>query len=179
MRAIFLDRDGTVNVGTPTYERVDSVHKVKLLPKTIKALELLSKLNYLVFFVTNQAGLAEGLITELQFDEINSRVLELIEPSGISVEKTFICPHGEESNCDCRKPKPGLLINAAREYDLDLNQSWMIGDRPSDVMTGVNAGTKTILVKTGVPTVESPQADKTLPSLLEAAEYITSQEQHN
>lgn len=147
MRAVFLDRDGTVNVGTPTYERVDSPDKVELLPNTLKALELLSKLNYLVFFVTNQAGLAEGLITELHFDEINDKVINLIEPSGINIEKTFVCPHGEDSNCGCRKPKPGLLINAAREYEIDLGQSWMIGDRTSDVMTGVNAGTKTILVK--------------------------------
>lgn len=176
MKAVFLDQDGTVNVGTPTYERVDSVEKVVLLPKTLEALSLLSKLNYFVFFVTNQAGLAEGLITEVQFDEINDKVLELIEPSGIKVEKTFVCPHGEDSQCDCRKPKPGLLINAAREYEIDLSQSWMIGDRPSDVMTGVNAGTKTILVKTGVPTVESPEATKTFPSLLEAIEYIAAQE---
>jgi D-glycero-D-manno-heptose 1,7-bisphosphate phosphatase len=176
MRAVFLDRGGTVNVGTPTYERVDSVNKVALLPRTLEALRLLSKLNYLVFFVTNQAGLAEGLITEVQFDEINDKILKQIEQSGIKIEKTFVCPHGEGSNCGCRKPKPGLLINAAREYDIDLSQSWMVGDRPSDVMTGVNAGTKTILVKTGVPNVESPEATKTFPSLLEAVEYIAAQE---
>jgi D-glycero-D-manno-heptose 1,7-bisphosphate phosphatase len=176
MKAVFLDRDGTVNVGTPTYERVDSVDKVELLPKSLDALRLLSKLNYFVFFVTNQAGLAEGLISELEFDEINDKVLELVKPSGVKIEKTFVCPHGEHSTCDCRKPKPGLLINAAREYDIDLSQSWMIGDRISDVMTGVNAGTKTVLVKTGVPTVESPQATKTFPSLLEAVEYIAAQE---
>lgn len=176
MRAVFLDRDGTVNVGTPTHERVDSVEKVELLPNTLAALKLLSKLNYYVFFVTNQAGLAEGLITEAKFDAINEKVLKLIEPSGIKIEKTFVCPHGEDSNCECRKPKPGLLISAAREYEIDLSQSWMIGDRTSDVMTGVNAGTKTILVKTGVPTVESAEATKTYPSLLEAVEYISLQE---
>jgi D-glycero-D-manno-heptose 1,7-bisphosphate phosphatase len=176
MKAVFLDRDGTVNVGTPTFGRVDSLDKVKLLPKSLAALTLLSKLNYLVFFVTNQAGLAEGLISDVQFDEINDKILELIEPSGIKIEKTFICPHGEDSTCDCRKPKPGLLVNAAREYDIDLSESWMIGDRKSDVMTGVNAGTKTILVKTGVPTVESVEATKTFPSLLEAVKYIASQE---
>lgn len=176
MRAVFLDRDGTVNVGTPTYERVDSIDKVQLLPKSIEALKLLSQLNYLVFFVTNQAGLAEGLISEAKFDEINDKVLELVAPSGIKVEKTFVCPHGESSNCACRKPKPGLLKNAAIEYEIDLADSWMIGDRPSDVMTGVNAGTKTILVKTGVPTVETPEATETCPTLLEAIQLIAAQE---
>ncbi len=176
MRAIFLDRDGTVNVGTPTYERVDSVEKVQLLPNTLKALEVLSQLDFLVFFVTNQAGLAEGLISEAQFDEINNKVLELVSSSGVKIEKTFVCPHGEASVCSCRKPKPGLLINAAREYNIDLSQSWMIGDRASDVTTGINAGAKSILVKTGVPDVEAPEAAKTFPSLLEAIKYIASRE---
>ena len=176
MRAVFLDRDGTVNVGTPTYERVDSVEKVELLPHTLQALSQLAGLDYRVFFVTNQAGLAEGIISESDFDAINDRVLQLVEPSGIKIEKTFVCPHGEASNCNCRKPKPGLLQNAAIEYEIDLANSWMIGDRPSDVMTGVNAGTKTILVKTGVPTVESPEATATLPSLLEAVEFIASKQ---
>lgn len=176
MRAIFLDRDGTINVGTPTYERVDSTDKVALLPNTLAALSKLSELDYLVFFVTNQAGLAEGIITPAQFDEINNKVIALIRSSGIKIKKTYICPHGEGSDCSCRKPKPGLLLDAAREYDIELGQSWMIGDRPSDVMTGVNAGTQTILVKTGVPTVEAPEATKTLPSLLEAVEFITGQD---
>jgi D-glycero-D-manno-heptose 1,7-bisphosphate phosphatase len=131
MKAIFLDRDGTINIGTPTYERVDSLDKVELLPHTLDALKLLSTLDYKVFFVTNQAGLAEGLISEAQFNEINDAILRLIEPSGIAIEKTFVCPHGENSPCDCRKPKPGLLLQAAREYDIDLGASWMIGDRPS------------------------------------------------
>lgn len=172
-RAVFLDRDGTVDVGVPTYERVDSLDKVELLPNTVAALQQLAKLDYLVFFVTNQAGLAEGLINRDEFNEINNKVIELIAPSGIAITKTYVCPHSEHDNCDCRKPQPKLLLDAAQEYDIDLANSWMIGDRPSDVMTGVNAGTQTILVQTGVPTVESDQATATLPSLLEAVEYIT------
>ncbi|HSW99473.1 MAG TPA: HAD family hydrolase [Patescibacteria group bacterium] len=174
MKAVFLDRDGTVNVGVPTYERVDSPEKVKLLPNTIDALALLAKLDYGVFLITNQAGLAEGLITQAQFNAINSKVLELIAPSGIKVLKTYVCPHGESDNCDCRKPKPKLLIDAARDYGISLKDSWMIGDRPSDVMTGINAGTKAILVMTGVPTVESKEATYTAPTLLEAVRYLSA-----
>lgn len=174
MRAIFLDRDGTVNVGTPTYERVDSLGKVELLPNTLEALKLLSSLDYKIFFVTNQAGLAEGIISQTDFDAINDKVLSLIEPSGINVAATYVCPHGENDNCECRKPKPKLLLDAAKEYDIDLSKSWMIGDRPSDVMTGVNAGVKSILVKTGVPTVESDEAVFTAPTLLEAVQYIAT-----
>jgi D-glycero-D-manno-heptose 1,7-bisphosphate phosphatase len=171
-RAIFLDREGTINVGVPKYDRVDSLDKVEILPNSIQALRLLATLDYLVFIVTNQAGLAEGLITQDDFNEINDKILSLIAPSGVTVLKTYVCPHGEADNCECRKPKPKLLFDAAREYDIDLARSWMIGDRPSDVMTGVNAGTKTILVKTGVPTVVCDQATIMLPSLLEAVQYV-------
>jgi D-glycero-D-manno-heptose 1,7-bisphosphate phosphatase len=172
MKAIFLDRDGTVNVGVPTYERVNSLDKVKLLPNTLEALTELAKLDYGVFFVTNQAGLAEGLIQQVDFDEINNKVLELIAPSGVKVLGTYVCPHGEADDCDCRKPKPKLLQDAAKAHDIDLAASWMIGDRPSDVLTGINAGTRAILVLTGVPTVTCDQATATVPSLLEAVAYI-------
>lgn len=174
MRAIFLDRDATVTVGIPTYERVDSIDKVKLLPNSLEALRLIAKLDYGVFFVTNQLGLAEGLISQEDFEAINNRALKLIAPSGVKILKTYVCPHALEDNCACRKPKPKLLLDAAKEFDIDLTNSWMIGDRPSDVMTGVNAGTKTILVKTGDPAAESEQATLTAASLLEAAEYVSS-----
>lgn len=173
-KAIFLDRDGTVTIGVPTYERVDSVDKVKLLPHTLEALKLLASMDYLVFFVTNQAGLAEGLINWEEFNQINAKALHLVEPSGVKILKTYVCPHGENSVCECRKPKPKLIFDAAKEYDIDLAQSWTIGDRPSDVMTGVHAGTKTILVQSGLPTVECAEATTTLPSLLEAVQYIAA-----
>lgn len=175
-KAVFLDRDGTVTVGIPTIARVDSLEKVQLLPKSLEALTKLASLDYAVFFVTNQAGLAEGLIDWDEFDAINNKILNLTEPTGIKVLKTYVCPHGENATCDCRKPKPKLLFDAAEEFDIDLEHSWMIGDRPSDVMTGVNAGTKTILVKTGDPTAECEPATATLPTLLEAVEYIARYE---
>jgi D-glycero-D-manno-heptose 1,7-bisphosphate phosphatase len=177
MKAVFLDRDGTVTFGVPKYERVDSIDKVELLPNTLKALELLAPLDFKVFFVTNQAGLAEGLITEAGFNTINGKALELIAPSGIQVLKTYVCPHGEQDNCECRKPKPKLLLDAAKEYGIDLGQSYMIGDRHSDVMTGINAGTKTIFVKTGSISEDFDQATYNAPSLLEAIEYIARQEE--
>lgn len=172
MKAIFLDRDGTITYGTPTYERVDSLDKVQLLPNTLEALSQLASLDYGVFIVTNQAGLAEGLISREQFDSINNKVLDLIEDTGIVILETYVCPHGDASQCDCRKPKSKLLFDAAEKYDIDLANSWMVGDRPSDVMCAVGAGAKGILVLTGVPTVESADAMATVPSLLEAIELI-------
>jgi len=175
MRAVFLDRDGTVTVGTPTYERVDSLDKVRLLPNTLAALKQLARLDYGAFFITNQAGIAEGRITQTEFNEINNKVLALVAPSGIKILRTYLCPHSERDNCACRKPKPKLLLDAAKDYNINLGSSWMVGDRPSDIMTGVNAGVRSILVKTGVPTVESDQAVYTAPSLLEAVQYIAEQ----
>ena len=112
--------------------------------------------------------------TRVAIHEINNKILESIAPSGIKILKTYFCPHGADAGCACYKPKPGLLLDAQKEFDIDLADSWMIGDRPSDVMTGINAGTKTILVKSGVPTVESDEATFIAPSLLEAAQYIAS-----
>lgn len=172
MKAVFLDRDGTITVGTPTIERVDSIEKVALLPGVLDALKKLAGLEYGVFIVTNQMSIFENRITIEKFHEINNHILELIKPSGVKIIKTYFCPHGPESGCACYKPKPGMLLDAAKEWDIDLANSFMVGDRPSDVMTGVNAGTKTILVKTGVPTVEAPEADFVAKNLLEAVEYI-------
>ncbi len=172
MKAVFLDRDGTINVGIPVYERVDSIAKLKLLPNVIEALKELSKLDYLIFFITNQAGIAEGLITMQEFNVINNKLLDMISSSGIKITKTYVCPHGEGATCEYRKPKPKLILDAAKEYDIDLKQSWTIGDRPTDVETGFNAGTKTILVKTGAVEASSDKAKYTAPTLLDAVEYV-------
>jgi D-glycero-D-manno-heptose 1,7-bisphosphate phosphatase len=171
MKAVFLDRDGTINAGIPKYERVDSVDKVELLPHVVEALTLLASLDYAVFFVTNQAGLAEGLITRDDFEAINNKVLELIRPSGVRILETYVCPHGEQDNCECRKPKPKLLLDAAKKYGIQLEDSYMVGDRRTDVQTGSNAGTKTILVLSGART-EAPEATYTAADLLDAVRFI-------
>lgn len=171
MRAIFFDRDGTINAGIPYHERVDSVDKVEMLPNAIEGLAVFTTLDYLNFFVTNQAGLAEGLISRTDFDAINNEVLRQIKPSNIHITETYVCPHGEESQCECRKPKPQMLLDAAKKYDIDLASSWVIGDRLTDIQTGINAGAKTILVQTG-SLKEAPEATYIAADLLEAAQYI-------
>lgn len=173
MKAIFLDRDGTINAGVPKYERVDSIEKVEILPNSIEGLKLLSSLDYAFFFVTNQAGLAEGLISEDDFNDINNEVLSQIEPSGIHITSTYVCPHGEENNCDCRKPQPRLLHDAAEKHGIKLSESWMIGDRLTDIQTGINAGTRTILVQTGAIKY-APNADYVAKDLLDAAKFIAA-----
>lgn len=175
MKAVFLDRDGTINVGVPKYERVDSINKVSLLPNTIEGLKLLANLDYIYFFISNQAGIAEGLISQDEFEAINSEVLRKIAPSGIQIKETYVCPHTEDGTCNCRKPKPGLLLQAAEKYNVDLSSSWMVGDRLTDIQTGINAGTRTILVQTGAA-MDAPDATFVATDMLEAAKFIARYE---
>lgn len=144
-KAIFLDRDGTLN------EDSGYVHKIedfKLLPGVIEGLNLLKE-KYLFFIITNQSGIGRGYYTEQDFWKFNFKLLEQLEKNGIKIEKTYFCPHTKEMNCDCRKPKTKFLEEITVEYEIDLNQSWMIGDHPSDVEFGKNAGCKTIFLLTG------------------------------
>jgi D-glycero-D-manno-heptose 1,7-bisphosphate phosphatase len=177
MKAVFLDRDGTIIAGIPKFERIDSVEKVEILPKVVEALGELAKLDYGVFFVTNQAGIAEGLISMDDFTVINNKVLEIISPSGIRIIKTSVCPHAEGSNCECRKPKPKMILDAAKEYGIDLKSSYMIGDRLTDIETGSNAGTKTVLVQTGAVAATDLDATHTSLNLLEAVRYIAGHQE--
>jgi D-glycero-D-manno-heptose 1,7-bisphosphate phosphatase len=174
MKAIFLDRDGTLILDPPDL-RVDSVLDIHVFPETLKAFKLLTTLDYGVIEITNQAGIGEGRITQAEFAQLNDKVLDVLESTGMKVLKTYMCPHLPEDNCACRKPQPTMILQAAKDYDIDLAQSWMIGDRESDIMAGVNAGTKTILVQTGNAPVVSVEATYTARSILEAVEYIAGQ----
>ncbi|HEY5442529.1 MAG TPA: HAD family hydrolase [Candidatus Saccharimonadales bacterium] len=173
MKAVFLDRDGTMIVDPPDF-RVDSISDLHLFPDTVKALKLLATLDYGVFEVTNQAGIGEGRLSQADFERINNAFLDLTEASGIKLLKIYVCPHKVEDNCACRKPKPLMLLEAAKEFNIDLAQSYVIGDRESDIMAGVNAGTKTILVKTGNEPVTSKEATYTAKDLLEAVQYLAA-----
>ena len=171
MKVVLFDRDGTLIVDPPDL-RVNSVSKIKLFPDTVEALTLLARADCAIIIVTNQAGIAEGLLTIQDFDIINGKVIELLETSGLKVLKTYMCPHDELDNCDCRKPKPKMLQDAARELGLDLSKTYMIGDRQSDILAGRAAGTKTILVETSNTPTTSAEADYTVPNLLSAVRIV-------
>jgi D-glycero-D-manno-heptose 1,7-bisphosphate phosphatase len=173
MNVVFLDRDGTV-IAEPPDERVDSVEKIKLFPDTIEALRHFAEHDFAIILITNQAGISEGRINHAEFNRINSSVLKKLEPSGASILKTYVCPHGPDDGCDCHKPGPKMLLQAANDFDLALKDIFMVGDRQSDIMAGVNAGTKTVLVKTANMPVTSVEATFTANTLLDAARFITS-----
>lgn len=170
MKVILFDRDGTV-IRDPADERVDTEEKIELFPDTIEALKYLADHDYAIILITNQAGISEDRINTDDFERINTKVIEMLTPSGVKILKTFMCPHGPEDNCDCRKPKPTMLLEAIKEFDLNPSELYMVGDRESDINAGINAGTKTILVQTANVHVVADQATYTAPNLLDAVIY--------
>ncbi|MFX1237171.1 MAG: D-glycero-alpha-D-manno-heptose-1,7-bisphosphate 7-phosphatase [Promethearchaeota archaeon] len=144
-KAIFLDRDGAINEDIGYNFSIDNC---KILPGVIEGLKQL-KGEYKFFIITNQVGIGLGLTTLSAFKEFNTHILKTLERDGIAVEKTYYCPHIPEDNCSCRKPKTKFIKEAKEDFKIDLKQSWMIGDHPSDILLGINAGCKTTYVLTG------------------------------
>ncbi|HLD00886.1 MAG TPA: HAD family hydrolase [Candidatus Nanoarchaeia archaeon] len=153
--AIFLDRDGVINEEKHLLHKKDDL---VLLPGVAEAIKLLNDHNFKVIVITNQPVVARGLATEEDITEIHSHMLELLKVKGAKIDKIYFCPHhptaGENSlytqECGCRKPKPGMILQAAREFgSMSLTECYMVGDKISDVKAGHSAGCKTILVSTG------------------------------
>lgn len=145
-RALLFDRDGVLLVDPPD-KRIDTFDKVKIFPESIEALKGIARSEYLCFIITNQAGIAEGLLSEKEFFAINHRMFELLAPSNIHFEKLYFSPDSADSNSHRRKPNIGMLEELLREFDIDVENSYMIGDRDSDIEFGKRGGLKTVLVE--------------------------------
>lgn len=146
--AIFLDRDGVLNENRADYVRDWS--QVRIIPDAIRALSLPRINNYRIVIVTNQSAVGRGLISLATAQDINSRLVETIRVQGGKLDAVYMCPHSPAEGCQCRKPRPGLLLQAAAELSLDLPRSWMIGDAWSDLQAGQSAGVRqSILLRTG------------------------------
>lgn len=147
--AIFLDRDGVIIANRPQYVR--SWADVEIFPQAIQALKNLNGLPFKIVVVTNQAGVGRGIISLGVAEEINRRLREVIEGAGGRIDGIYMCPHKPEDGCNCRKPRPGLIEQAARELSLDLSGSLLIGDTYSDILAGQAAGVPRLaLVRTGL-----------------------------
>jgi D-glycero-D-manno-heptose 1,7-bisphosphate phosphatase len=145
-RAIFLDRDGVLIENRPEY--VLRWSDVKILPNAIQALARLQ--GYKVVIVTNQSAVGRGLMTLETANDINSKLIEVIRENNGQVDGVYVCPHTPVEQCNCRKPNPGLLLQAAKDLSLDLSLSWMIGDAWSDLLAGRAAGVRgVIILRTG------------------------------
>lgn len=156
--AIFLDRDGVIIENVDHYVR--SWTDVVVIPEALVALARLRTCAYKVVIVTNQSVVGRGLISLSTAQAINTRLVQLIEEAGGRVDGVFVCPHAPQADCDCRKPRPGLLFQAAAALSLDLGQSMLVGDALTDIQAGQNAGLRTnIMVRTGRGSVQSTLAD--------------------
>ena len=145
-RAVFLDRDGTIMEDS---NYVGDVTRVVLIAGAAPALKRLQDAGYQLFIITNQSGVGRGYFTREAVEAIHAHLDEYFGSAGVRFDRYYVCPHHPEDNCDCRKPKPKFLLEAAREYGLDLARCFMVGDRASDIQAGVTVGTKAILVLTG------------------------------
>lgn len=152
-RAIFMDRDGTVSdeVGY-----VNDLGRYRLLPGSAEAIRRINRSGFLAFVITNQSGVARGLFDETLLRQVNETLTRWLLEEGARLDGIYVCPHhpdvGEapwRQQCECRKPRPGLLRQAAREHDVDLSASYMIGDTVLDIEAARNAGATGVLVLTG------------------------------
>lgn len=154
-KAIFLDRDGTIIEYPINESYIDNkLCNMKFIPDTAKAIKFLNSLDYNVIVITNQSTVAYGNSTEEDLNIFNDVMIKELGKFGAKIDKVYYCLHCYSDNCDCRKPKNKLMKLAAKEFDIDLSNSWMIGDTKIDIQIGRNTGCKTILVETGHGKVE-------------------------
>lgn len=188
-RAVFIDRDGVINNGG---EVVWQKEKLQIIPGAGEALKLLNDHGFLVIVLTNQPVVARGWATEQDVAELNREIDRRIGTSGAKIDKWYVCPHHPLAglpeypglpeyrlDCEDRKPKTGMIKKAEKEFDIDVKESFVIGDLPADIKMGRDAGCKTILVKTGHAGIEpNPKraydikSDYTAANLLEAVKLI-------
>lgn len=145
--AIFLDRDGVINVNRT--DHVKNWDEFEFIPGALDSIRTLSATGLPIFIVTNQAIVNRGTVTACHIDEIHAQMITEIEKAGGAIKKVYFCPHDNHESCTCRKPEPGMLLQAAQEFDIDLTQSYMVGDAWTDVQAGLRAGTSSIMVMTG------------------------------
>jgi len=162
-RAVFLDRDGTLNVER---ELVRSPDEVELIPGVPEALRSLSEAGFLLIVVTNQSARARGWLTEEELSAVHERLRTLLASHGVHLDDIVHCPHHPtegapplQAICECRKPAPGLLLESAARHRIDLAQSWMVGDAIRDMEAGHRAGVRCLLLRTGKGAEESSSFD--------------------
>lgn len=145
-KVVFLDRDGVINKKPPKADYVKKWKEFKFLPGAIQAIKLLTDKKYRLFILSNQSGIARKMLTEKNLQIIHKNMIREIKKEGGKIEEIYICPHGWDEGCDCRKPKPGMLLQASREHFIDLRRSLFIGDDERDKQAGDAVDCKTILV---------------------------------
>ncbi len=181
-KVVYLDRDGTINHDSATY--IKSRTEFKFIPGSIEAIRLLTFSGFTSIVITNQSALARKFISPAELDRIHAMMKDAIISGGGKITDIFFCPHMPNAGCECRKPAPGLLLQAQRKYNIDLATSIMVGDSAKDIECARNAGCgKAVLVKTGkddeaehILKTKRIVADYTALNLYDAAKWILANE---
>jgi D-glycero-D-manno-heptose 1,7-bisphosphate phosphatase len=175
-----MDRDGVINRKAPEGEYVTRWEDFHFLPGVAEGIALLNRAGFSVIVVTNQRCIAKGLMTVAALEEMHKRMTNYFARAGAAIDGIYHCPHELDQSCGCRKPAPGMLLDAARSRGIELPASWMIGDSDIDIEAGKSAGCKTAQLvamngttgKPGSRDVRQDQADIVAPSLLDAVHQI-------
>jgi D-glycero-D-manno-heptose 1,7-bisphosphate phosphatase len=172
-RYVLLDRDGTLIVERNYLSRIDDI---ELLPNTLAGLRRLTQLNLGLVVVTNQSGIARGYFGWPEVNAIHAHLTRLFADNGVSLAGCYVCPHGPDEICVCRKPAPGLALAAAKELNFDPSQAFVIGDKACDIDLGKRLGATTFLVRTGYGEryANESNADHIVADVLAAAEVIAA-----
>ncbi len=163
-KAVFLDRDGVINEEVDYLRRIEDIVILEKVPESLK---LLKEKNFLLIAITNQPVIARGWATEDEIERIHDEMNKIIiRKGGSPIDKFYFCPHHPNADilkyrkeCDCRKPSPGLILKAGKEWKINLKESYMIGDRISDIVTGKKAGCKTILIESAISHIKIQGSD--------------------
>ena len=171
-KTIFLDRDGVIN------KEINYLHKIdefEFIDGIFDACLYFQSLSYKIIIITNQSGISRGYYTESDYQKVSQWMLGQFKYNNINILDIFHCPHGPDSTCDCRKPKPGMFLQAKDKHNTDMEKSWLIGDKEVDVIAANAAGiANTILVRTGHRIDESNSNAKIiLDSILQTKQIIT------
>ena len=169
-RAIFLDRDGVINKVIFRNGKVSSpwrFEEFEILPDVKKVLTKFKEMGFLKIVVSNQPDVKRGFLKKEELEKMNQFLIQ-----NLPIDEIMICPHDDDDHCNCRKPKPGLILEAAKKYGIDLKQSFLIGDTWKDVEAGKRAGCKVILIKTDYNKNIQKGPDFVVNSLKEALEII-------
>lgn len=185
-KIIFIDRDGVINKdpgGWTKYSYVTDPRDFYFLPDVLSAIKMLTEYKYKIIVISNQAGVGKGHFTKADLDRVNDYMLKEIEMYGGKISGVYYCIHRKEENCDCRKPKTGLLRMALSDINADVENTYIIGDTERDIEAGKSFGIKTILVLSGKTNSEdvggwSIKPDEIKRDLKEAVDFIIKEDNH-
>ncbi len=175
-KAVFLDRDGTLiyDVGYPS-----DPSKVELIPGVVAALKGLQAKGFLLIVISNQSGVGRGFFSKHDLDLVNNRFIEIFKQDGVFFDGIYYCLHAPWEQCQCRKPKPGMLYSAAKDLNIELEKSYMVGDKQSDVDAGLNAGCRALLINKLQYDSDFPASVSSsicFPDLLSASKWIIKED---